>query len=415
MTFVPDLFARAREATTIEAVAGITLYRDGRDWRGECPLCGASKGSKANGAFWANYAQTHWMCFGCNPDTPEDVIELEHRLNGGAGEGAREAALRILGHIDVSPEARERREAVLASRDKEDAAAQERQRRFRAEVAKTLWREGLPALGSPVETYLRACGFWGWPLSQALRMVRYHPRAYHSGDPTRPVTAPGMIGLLTATHLGAARAVPTGGVHATYLRPDGSGKADLDPPRKKWGPSTLKDAAGVEHPGVVWLSSPKGDGPILTGEGLETVLGGATLYGGPCRMAAALDLRALSGSLLKDDRRLVNLEDLALDLDRPAFTVPGTEWVIACIDRDMSSIHLRTTADPETRTRLDAEDRAQLSARMVDVAWRRAGASRVELAYPPATQDVRDQFVADARSTLNRLLLAEILSAPGVP
>ena len=44
---IGELFARAREAD-LEAVAGVRLFRAGRRLRGECPLCGASKGKKAD-------------------------------------------------------------------------------------------------------------------------------------------------------------------------------------------------------------------------------------------------------------------------------------------------------------------------------------------------------------------------------
>ena len=49
----------------IEAVAGTPLFRAGGRLRGECPLCGASHGKKAGGAFSVEPKARWFKCFGC--------------------------------------------------------------------------------------------------------------------------------------------------------------------------------------------------------------------------------------------------------------------------------------------------------------------------------------------------------------
>lgn len=397
MTYFPNLFAEARASTTVALVAGVKLHRDGKSWRGECPICHASKGATENGAFWTNQAQSKWMCFAGCADKPSDVIDLEQRLRGGT---EREAALRLVRGDGLTVAERRRRDAALAAREREDAAAEERKILFRAQLAKRLWREGRPAAGTIVEAYLRSCGFRGWQLAEALKMVRFHPRAFHSGDAKSPVTAPAMIGLLMTPY------GPTGGVHVTYLRPDGEAKSDLVPARKKWGPAYVIEADGRHVPGAVWLSPPTGPGPVVAGEGCETVLAAATLYGQPCRMVAALDLAGLQGRLLIDDNGRVDITTPRLNLDRPAFTWPGVAQVIVCLDHDMNTIEL--AVDDGEKTRFGSTDRALLCALMADTAWRAAGATDITFAYPRRGEDIRDQFGRDPRSVLDLRPLARL-------
>ena len=183
-------------------------------------------------------------------------------------------------------------------------------------MALSLWRDALPAAGTPVETYLRGRGISGRPLAEALKQVRYHPAAYHSGPIANPVTAPAMIGLLM-TPFG-----PTGGVHATYLSADGKTKTHLDPQRRKWGPPGRMDDDGVIHPGGVWLTPPTSEGPLVCGEGIETTLSAACEIGIPVRAVAALDLDALQGGLQADSRGRHDLRNLQRNALLPAFTWP---------------------------------------------------------------------------------------------
>ena len=83
------------------------------------------------------------------------------------------------------------------------------------DLARRLWREGQAPAGTLVETYLAARGL----LLPEDAPLRFHPRAWRNAD--NGPHGPAMLALMTS---------PEGnepvGVHVTYLRPDGSGKAE---------------------------------------------------------------------------------------------------------------------------------------------------------------------------------------------
>ena len=389
-----DIFARARHSTDVEIVAGVKLYREGAGFRGPCPLCKASAGKTDSGAFQTDKAKSSWRCFSCH-SRPGDVIDLEHLMRSGPGETLRDAALRILREENISPADRRRRQEEMAEAARETEARKARSRAFKADIAITLWREGLPAAGTPVETWLRSRGISGTVLAYALTMVRYHPAAYHSGDPARPRTAPAMIGLLM-TPFG-----PTGGIHATHLSADGASKSALSPARKCWGPQTRLDPDGIARPGGLWLTRPDGDGPLVVGEGIETSLSAACLTGIPCRVVATLDLDNLQGGYLTDSRGRVDLRALEPNPLLPAFTWPEPEekpWgaPIICLDRDMGPVKIRVAGedDVDEEEWLNADDRATLCAALAAAAWIMSGARWIMFAVPPADMDVNDQHQA---------------------
>ena len=393
-----DLFERAFAAADIEAVAGVKLFRAGRQMRGECPLCGASKGKKAGGAFSVETRSKVFKCFACNEGG--DVIKLEHLLHGTGAEGLRDAAARLAGEnfvpaqgfAQAKPE-RPRR----AVRPQPDIEADER---WKTELAARLWREAKPARGTLVETYLRARGITGRVLDLALGLLRFHPRAYHSGRLDRPRTAGAMIGLVMVIGP-AGTAMATGGVHVTYLSADGRAKAGLEPAKRMWGPQGWTRADGVTRPGGVWLTPPTGEGPLIVAEGIESSLSAAILAGEPCRAAAALSLGALQGGWASDRFGRVNPDAPAGDPEKPAFTWPEpacAPWgeVRICIDRDMSEIRVkaRKATGGTWRRPLDAETRARICAGLAEQAWRKAGAHAVRIWAPAPGRDFNDELRA---------------------
>ena len=83
------------------------------------------------------------------------------------------------------------------------------------DLARCLWREAVLASGTVAEAYLAHRG-----LRLEPRMpLRFHPRAWRNRANGPP--GPAMLALMTCPE----RNEPTG-VHVTYLRPDGRGKAD---------------------------------------------------------------------------------------------------------------------------------------------------------------------------------------------
>lgn len=132
--------------------------------------------------------------------------------------------------------------ATLAQRERESKAEAAK----RAAQAKRLWDEALPLAGSLAETYLRARGIT-CPLPLTLR---FQPECWHGATAKR---FPAMVGVVEGSGLPA--------VHRTYLRPDGSGKANIAP---------AKAMLGATAGGAVRLT--EGHSVLLAGEGIESTL-----------------------------------------------------------------------------------------------------------------------------------------------
>jgi hypothetical protein len=91
----------------------------------------------------------------------------------------------------------------------------------RTEFARRLWRKSKPANGTIVESYLRSRCIKILPPSLRFNSAMKHP----SG-----IFAPAMVAIVQR---------PDGqfaAIHRTFLKDDGSGKADLDPPKMALGP-----------------------------------------------------------------------------------------------------------------------------------------------------------------------------------
>lgn len=374
---IAETFARAREAD-IAAVAATPLFRAGRRLRGECPLCGASKGKKAGGAFSCEPASRMFYCFGCL--VGGDVIDLEQRLRGGTG---LEAAVRLAGMpVPVSRPVFVARAAAPIGETSADRLARE------------IWRGATawPVADTDAGAYWRSRGLAG-PMTWAVDdRLRFNPAAAWGWDGARSewLRAPAIVGRVVTP------AGPTGGVHVTYLSTDCSRKARLDPAKRMWGPQ--KDAEG--RPGGVWLTDPRGPGPLVVGEGIESTLSAAQLLGRPCRVLATLSLGALQGGWLADAYGRIDPESVAGDPDRPALTWPedpAHPWgeVLIAVDRDMSPVKakVRKVGGGTAARILDAEARAKICAGLAVQAWKAAGANAVRAIAPGAGRDFNDELM----------------------
>lgn len=395
------LVAAAGARVSVERLAGreVALVKAGSELRGPCPLCarGAARGPRAvepvkgrrkGKGRSESFAVKgdRWRCYRCG--LFGDVVDLERELRGGT---TVEAARRLAGDeplpATVTPRAKPRPEPEGPSAS--------------ARLAAELWREARPAAGSLVETYLAARGIVPAVIAAALGNLRFHPAAkwFWCDRSRRWATAPAMIVLVVvAGPDGRPRA--TGGVHATYLAPDGRAKASAEdaPAKVMWGPQTLDG-----RPGGTWLIGPSleghaGDGLAVGAEGIETGLSLASLHwlrtGSLTRCWAALSLDRLQGRLLRDEARCVDLVALTPDPERPAFTWPGVERVRVGVDRDMSplAVRARTGRGKAIEMELGPEARARICARLTVAAWRAAGASEARAVAPPPGMDFNDEL-----------------------
>lgn len=198
--------------------------------------------------------------------------------------------------------------ATLAQREREAKAEAEK----RAVQAKRLWLEAQPIGGTAAETYLRGRGIT-CPLPPTLR---FHPQAWHGATARR---WPALVALVEG---GSGFAV-----HRTYLRPDGSGKADIDP---------AKAMLGATSGGAVRLA--QAQGPLVVAEGIETALSLASgLLRGPATVWAGLSTSGLRGLRLPPQPGQLTI---ACDGDGPgrdaahnlAERAHGLGWCVSILD-----------------------------------------------------------------------------------
>jgi hypothetical protein len=124
----------------------------------------------------------------------------------------------------------------------------------RRDLALSIWREAMAIAGTAAEFYIRARHL---PPTDN-EALRFHPRCpFHLADGT--VRLPAMLGLMRDIVTNE----PTG-IHRTALRPDGSGKADID---------RAKRMLGIARGAVVKLMADEdvADG-LHIAEGIETAL-----------------------------------------------------------------------------------------------------------------------------------------------
>lgn len=422
-----DLFDRANAAIDCREVAekAVALKQAGATWRGVCPLRGCGSKSKSQ-PFAVFAAGARWRCMSCDPKGG-DAVDLEHRLFATGGETMADTARRLIGGVSVEESEGSRRRRQEA-REKAEAEALA-DAAWKAELAARLWREAKAAAGTPVQVYLEHRAIRGPIAAAMLGQLRFHPAAYHSGDPAHGVRLPAMVGLVM-TELG-----PTGGVHVTYLRPDGRGKTHREPAKRMWGPQGHRllarkgdrmgppdrrddnDLADILLPGGIWLTRPDAPGPLAVAEGIESAASRAILMAGDLhrsvRAVAAGSLDRLQGfeavETFGEGRQRISVVDVAKprgDVLRPPFTWPEdprAPWGvvdIAC-DSDMSPVTVvgltganRTGKRRAAPYRRDAVERARVCGTLATSAWRRrlapGSATTVRMSKPPAGLDFND-------------------------
>ncbi len=144
----------------------------------------------------------------------------------------------------------------------------------KARIARSVWAEALPIGGTVAEAYLRGRGI----TCTLPNTLRFHPDCWHSS--AQRLSA--MVALVEGCDLPA--------VMRTYLRPDGSAKAEVGPNKAMLGSVTG---------GAVRLAT--GPGPLVIAEGIETALSLACgLLSGPATIWAALSTSGIRGLRLPE-------------------------------------------------------------------------------------------------------------------
>jgi hypothetical protein len=388
------LFDRARAALSIEELADKLvpkLVGKGKERRAYCPICFAGELTGST-PFKIDTDKQKFHCFQCGRHG--DVVDLyayTHSMD------TTEAAMFIAGpSFEREIKSNLQKPAPVVD-DGEQA------RRI-AERAITTWREAgdHDFQASIGRRYLIARGV-DEAVVDLISDLRFHPHAKHHWDNEARlwVHAPALVAKVETT------AGWDGGVHLTYLEPDGLAKSRLDPAKRMLGPQGSTTGLGV-LPGGAWLISNGDQGDLVTGEGIETTLGLASwLYRQGLRdfrVAAALSLNRLQGFAQRDDDDCIDVWRPTPDPARPPFlwhpcnTADGERatGVYIAIDRDMGPVKVkgRTGRGKPVWFDFDAEARAKFCASLAAQSWKRAGWSFARPMFPLRGEDWGDRLLS---------------------
>jgi putative DNA primase/helicase len=189
-------------------------------------------------------------------------------------------------------------EAALDRRQDADKAATVQRKQ---EAALRLWRGSEPAAGTLAAIYLAARGLPDLAASPALRF---------RGDMWHPEGGryPAMVAMVSDVNRAGVA------VHRTYLRRDGTGKADVEPPRAALGPI---------WGGAVRLYDHDPDKSLVVGEGIETAASAGILLGLPAWAAISAGNMARGLILPPDARKVV----IAADPDAAGRRAARDAWI----------------------------------------------------------------------------------------
>ncbi len=221
----------------------------------------------------------------------------------------------VLGELQARGLA-EGRGAAVAAPDTVEAERRRREEKRkeaqRLKSAHDLFAGGLRCEGTPAQTYLESRGIVGLRFAKMQNTLRFHPSALHSPS---GLHLPAMLAQIRGPKGEAL------GLHRTYLRADGKGKADVAPAKMMLGPS----AGGAVRFGP-------DSGVIALAEGIETAL--SVSRASRLTVWATLSTSGLKGLILP--------------------RAPVAEVVIICADHDEAGI----AAAEYAAGRIEAEGRA---------------------------------------------------------
>ena len=259
-----------RASADLVAIVGRTvqLKRQGREWVACCPFHAERTPSFA--VVTHKGAAPFWKCQGCGKggDAIDWLMEYE-------GLSFRDAVSKLGGKIDMAGERPvvDRAALMRRERDAERAAA------FRRGVAIDIWRQARPH--QLVARYLESRGITLEP-PRLLRLIEDHPYYWPVGRPRREQQIIHSGPCMVAPLLNGDRGLV--GVHQTWLKPDGSGKAEIYAPDHTRAKAKLMlgSFAGTAIP-----LAPSGP-VLLRAEGIETALSVMQATGLPAWAVGAL-------------------------------------------------------------------------------------------------------------------------------
>lgn len=381
-----SMFDIAKHEVSLDAVAGryVKLRGPDNNRRGACPWCFPKRALAGGGStFQAKLGKRTWRTFCCGKFG--DVVDLYCEME----RVAPVEAVRDLVGSSALPAPKPRPQP--ASPDVVEGPS------LADRIAIDLWKTAQPFAGSLGEKYLLGRGIAPEVVRAASKNLRFHPRAQRCWDDVkrRWIFAPAMLMLVVVWDVETARPVATGGIHATYLTPQGK-KAAGEDAKRMWGPQQ-RDG----RPGGAWLIGPGLDGvdapDTATAEGAENALSLASLEfrrsGRIIRTCAALSLGRLQGGVMRDNEGRIDPYDPQPDPKVPAFVWPGLDAVLIGIDRDMKPVQVKAVT-PRGRTShywLEAEARARLCARLACAAWAVVGATPRPV-WPSKNSDLNDDL-----------------------
>lgn len=146
-------------------------------------------------------------------------------------------------------------------------------------AAARLWQDSIFVAGTTAETYLSvARGISIEAVRRARDTLRFHPACPHP----KGMKLAAMVAAVGRWD--GEGDVDACAVHRTYLRADGSGKADVEPQKASLGPV---------NGGAIWLS--ESASTLVIGEGIETTLSAASaMPNARCAYAAAVSASNLA-------------------------------------------------------------------------------------------------------------------------
>jgi phage/plasmid primase-like uncharacterized protein len=218
-------------AQELADLLGLKPYNN--SWRGDCPACNyegtfsISKGRNGRPFLWCASCQNY----------PRICAAIERYVSGD---------IVIVPRCDV----REQQQNV---------------HRTTPATAMRLWRTSGPVSGTPAEAYLTSRGI---PRLVSSAALRFCPDVSHPEGGRYPA----MVALISD-----ADGQPAA-VHRTYLRPDGTGKANVVPAKASLGPT---------WGGAIRLQDIRKGRPLVIGEGIETSASAGEILGYPAWAAVS--------------------------------------------------------------------------------------------------------------------------------